>query len=248
MVTQVKSEEEINAMRHGGKILSATLQQLQKEIKPGITTDRLNQLADNFIRDHGGLPTFLNYKGFPASLCVSVNDEIVHGIPGSRVIKDGDVVGLDLGVTYHEMITDAAVTVAVGETADLAKKLLNATKKALEVAINSLKNGIRIGDLGAAIEEIIEKNGFCVVEPLCGHGVGHQLHEDPSILNYGTKGTGQVLKSGMTVAIEPIASVSSSDMKIADDGWTCLTTDGSLAAQFEHTALITDDGAEILTV
>lgn len=248
MLTRIKTETEIIAMQHSGKILSETLSQLEKEIRPGLATERLDQIANSFIRDHGATPTFLGYQGFPASLCVSINDEIVHGIPGAKEIKDGDVVGLDLGVTYHQMITDAAVTVGVGEISDAAKNLITTTKQALDVAINSLKNGIKIGDIGAIIEGTIKAGGLRVVEPLCGHGVGHDLHEDPTIFNFGVLGSGPTLKSGMTVAIEPIASISSSDMKIATDGWTCLTTDGSLAAQFEHTVLIKDQGAQILTV
>lgn len=248
MMTQIKTPLEIEAMRQSGKILSATLKMLERETREGITTKQLDKLAEEMIRDHGATPSFLGYQGFPASLCVSINEEIVHGIPSQRVVKPGDLVGLDLGATYKSMITDSAVTVPIGQISDQAKKLLKATKRALMASIDVVKNGIRTGDIGSVIEGIIHQAGFCVVESLCGHGVGHQVHEDPSILNYGTRGTGQTLKSGMTFAIEPCISVASTEMVLADDGWTCLSADGSLSAQFEHTILITDQGAEILTV
>lgn len=248
MMTQIKTPQEIEAMRQSGKILSATLRMLENEIRDGMTTGQLDKLAEQMIRDHGAKPSFLGYQGFPASLCVSINEEIVHGIPGERVVKNGDIVGLDLGATYKGMITDSAVTVPIGQVSAQANKLLEATKKALMTGIDVVKDGVRIGDIGAVIEDVIYRAGFCVVESLCGHGVGHQVHEDPSILNYGTRGTGQMLKSGMTIAIEPCISISSKEMVLAKDDWTCLSRDGSLSAQFEHTVLVTNQGAEILTV
>lgn len=247
MQTKVKTEEELAAMRQGGSVLAATLRMLKAETKPGISTDSLDKLADTMIRDHGMKPSFLGYQGFPASLCVSVNDELVHGIPSNRIIESGDIVGLDLGVTNEGMITDSAITVPVGQISPQAKSLLNATEQALMKAIDVVSDGMRVGDIGYVVSTHIKQAGFCVVETLCGHGVGRQVHEEPSIFNIGNRGTGQVLKAGMTIAIEPCIAVSTTEIVLGADGWTCLSDDGSLTAQFEHTVLITKTGSEILT-
>lgn len=248
MKTQIKTPEEIENMRHSGRILGEILQIVAAATKPGVTTAQLDAIAAEELKKRQANAAFLGYNGFPASICISVNNEIVHGIPGSRVVQEGDLVGLDFGVEYKGMITDSAVTVAVGEISPVAKKLLTYTQKALNDAIAILKDGVRVGSIGAQIEATLEEGGLKVIDALGGHGVGHTVHEDPFIANFGTKGTGQALKAGMTIALEPIASLSTHETYLADDGWTYVTEDGSLSAQFEHTILITEDGAEILTL
>lgn len=248
MKTQVKTAVEIANMRTSGQILAEILHIVAAATVPGVTTKQLDEIAARELKNRGAKAAFLGYQGFPASICISVNDEIVHGIPGQRVIKEGDLVGLDFGVSYEGMITDSAVTVAVGEITKNAQRLLDYVQRALSAGIGVLKDGVRVGDIGAAIEEQLVAGNLKVIESLGGHGVGHIVHEDPIILNFGTKGTGEVLKAGMTIALEPIASLGTHDAELAQDGWTYLTEDGSLSAQFEHTILITQDGAEILTL
>lgn len=249
MQTKVKTAAEINAMRESGRLLATVLATLKEAIQPGMTTMDLNDLAKRELRGTGGTPTFLGMYGFPEVLCVSVNDEVVHGIPSSkRVIKNGDIVSMDFGVTYDGMITDAATSVIVGEpknkqVADLVKN----TQAALMSGISVLKHGVRTGDIGFAVEQVLNRGGYGIVRDLVGHGVGHELHEEPNIPNQGRKGTGQVLKSGMTIAIEPMATLGDFKVFIDVDGWTVKTNDRSLAAHFEHTVLITDSGYEILT-
>ncbi len=247
MKTQVKSAEEIANIRQSGAILAAVLEHLEDVVRPGMTTKQIDDiaLAETIKRD--GQPAFLGYDGYPANICVSVNDEVVHTIPSQRIIKNGDIVGLDYGVIYKGMITDSAITIAVGQVSHVATRLLEGTSRALDQAIDIIKDGVRVGDIGAVIEAELKSHGLAVVEGLSGHGVGHQVHEDPSIPNFGTRGTGQVLRAGMTIAVEPIASIGQGKIYLADDGWTYKTVDGSLAAQFEHTILITGDGAEVLT-
>jgi methionyl aminopeptidase len=248
MMTKVKKAEEILAMREGGGMLAGVLRLLEKELKPGMTTKDLSEIAKAEIRRLGGQPTFLVQYGFPDVLCVSVNDEVVHGIPGSRLINEGDLVGMDFGVTYKGMITDGAITVIAGKP--LSKKderLVLKTKEALLKGIDNLKDGIKVGTLAAAIQSVLEKEGFGIVRDLVGHGVGHELHEDPNIPNYGSKDTGPVLRAGMTIAIEPMATQGAEKVLIGPDKWTVITADGSRAAHFEHTVLITEAGAEILT-
>lgn len=248
MKTQIKTPEEIENMRHSGRILGEILQIVAAATKPGVTTAQLDAIAAEELKKRQANAAFLGYNGFPASICISVNNEIVHGIPGSRVVQEGDLVGLDFGVEYKGMITDSAVTVAVGEISPVAKKLLTYTQKALNDAIAILKDGVRVGSIGAQIEATLEEGGLKVIDALGGHGVGHTVHEDPFIANFGTKGTGQALKAGMTIALEPIASLSTHETYLAEDGWTYVTEDDSLSAQFEHTILITENGAEILTL
>lgn len=250
MKTQVKTPQEIENMRISGRILGEILKIVADATLPGVTTKQLDAIAAAELKKRNVKAAFLGYQGFPASICISVNDEIVHGIPGGRVVQDGDLVGLDFGVSYEGMITDSAVTVAVGGIDKLdhnAQRLLKYTKRALDAGISVLKDGVRVGDIGAAIEEQLKAGNLKVIESLGGHGVGHVVHEDPIIMNFGTKGTGQTLKAGMTIALEPIASLSTHDAELAPDEWTYLTADGSLSAQFEHTILITQDGSEILT-
>jgi methionyl aminopeptidase len=248
MKTQVKTPEEITNMRKSGQILGQILQIVAKATVAGITTKELDDIAASELKKRNATAAFLGYNDFPASICISINNGIVHGIPNDTVVKDGDLVGLDFGVTYNGMITDSAVTVAVGEVGADAKRLLKYTNQALSAAIATLKDGVRVGTIGAAIENELEKGNLQVIDTLGGHGVGHVVHEDPFIANFGTAGTGEALKAGMTIALEPIASLSTHDTFLADDGWTYMTQDGSLSAQFEHTILITQDGAEILTL
>ncbi len=243
----VKTPAEIENMRKSGKILGEILRVLSKAIKAGMKTKELDDLASSELKKHDAEAAFLGYQGFPASLCVSINEEIVHGIPGERVLGEGDIVGLDFGVKYKGMITDGAVTVGVGEVSHPARQLLEDTHDALYDAIAVIKPGIMIGDVSYAIEETLTSTGLSVVEGLSGHGVGRELHEDPEVPNFGRPGTGPKLQAGMTIAVEPMASTGKGKIKIADDGWTVETADGSLAAQFEHTVLVTESGCEILT-
>lgn len=248
MQNKVKTPAEIKAMRDSGRILAAVLDVLRHFIKPGMTTMDLEMKAREELQHLGGYPAFLGYQSYPAVLCVSVNDEVVHGIPGQRVIEEGDIVGMDFGVVINGMITDGAISVIVGKPQSAAdKKLVTTTEKALMAAIAQVKNGAHVGDLAAAAQDVMEKAGLGIVRDLVGHGVGHELHEEPNIPNYGSRGSGPMLKTGMTIAIEPMATLGKYDVFIAPDRWTVKTRDGSKAAHFEHTVLVTEKGAEILT-
>lgn len=249
MMTQIKTPQEIAAMRQGGKILATILQYLKAHTTAGMTTLDVDTLAREQLLEHGVRPAFLGYDGFPAAICISVNEEIVHGIPGSRILHDGDVIKYDFGVEHEGLVTDSAISFILGATTNpVAEKLIKATEEALSRAIDVARDGVRVGDLSATIGQTIQKHGFYVQQSLGGHGVGHRVHEEPWIGNDGVAGTGQVLKAGMTIALEPIAAVGTEELVMADDGWTCITGDGSLAAQSEHTILITESGAEILTL
>lgn len=249
MTTRVKSASEITAMRTSGQMLAKVLTVVNDHIKPGLSTMDLSRLADKELRKLGGKPAFKGYEGFPEVLCVSVNSEVVHGIPRTdHVIKEGDIVSCDFGVNYKGMITDAATSVIVGqpiEAKDL--ELVNVTKKALMRGIEAVRDGAHIGDIGAAVQRVLDGAGFGIVREFVGHGVGHEVHEEPGIPNYGQKGTGFQLKAGMTIAIEPMANKGDHAIFIMDDGWTVKTRDGSRSAHFEHTVLVTEDGYEILT-
>ncbi len=248
MYTQVKTADEIAAMRESGRMLATILEELRKIVTPGMNTKDLAEHAKQTLRPLGGQPTFLGYQGFPDVLCVSVNDEVVHGIPRtSTVLKKGDVLSLDFGVTYKGMITDAAITVGVGKLSDKVAKLVSTTEQALQAGIWAVKDDCAIGDIAYAVQTVLEQAHYGIVRDLVGHGVGHELHEDPNIPNYGHKGTGKHLQAGMTIAIEPMATLGDYPVKTDADGWTIRTTDGSLAAHFEHTILVTAQGAEILT-
>jgi methionyl aminopeptidase len=249
MFTRVKTEAEIAAMRESGRMLATVLEELRKVVSPGQSTKELADIAAKELRSLGGKPAFLGYQGFPDVLCVSVNDEVVHGIPRKdKIIQDGDIVSLDFGVTYNGMITDAAISVLAGssEQPDRAK-LMQITKESLSAGIKKVKAGVRTGDIAQAVQEVLDKHNYGIVRDLVGHGVGHQVHEDPNIPNYGKKGQGERLQSGMTIAIEPMATLGSYGISVDLDGWTIRTQDGSLAAHYEHTVLITENGAEILT-
>lgn len=249
-----KSELEIERIRISGRILSAVLDRLEQLLEPGVTTQELDRLARKELMALGGKAPFLNYvpgvgtPPFPAVICISVNDEVVHGIPGGYELRMGDIVGLDFGVEYEGMITDSARTLGVGDISPAAARLLTATKQALDHGIAQALSGGRVGDISHAIETRLRAERLGIVKELSGHGVGHSLHEEPLILNYGKAGRGSVLRTGMTIAIEPMATLGSAEIMIDDDDWTIRTVDGSLAAQFEHSVLITAEGPEILTM
>lgn len=249
MFTRVKTPQELEAMREGGHILATVLQVVKKQIEPGKTTKQLAVTAAQEVRKLGGVPTILGYQGFPDVICISINEEVVHGIPSeARIIKSGDIVSLDFCVTYKGLVTDAALSVIVGEPT-LAKHsdLLVNTEKALMVGINTVQEGVHTGDIGAAIERELTRHKYGIVRDMVGHGVGDSMHEDPNVPNYGKVGTGPKLSGGMTIAIEPMATLGAERVYIGPDGWTVLTWDGSWAAHFEHTIAVTDDGAEIMT-
>jgi methionyl aminopeptidase len=241
----IKSSDEIATMRKCGKILVGVLDRLQSEIKPGIRTGQLDIIMAEESEKRGVVPSFKDYRGFPANLCVSVNDEIVHGIPGERVLEEGDIVSLDAGVTLDGFCTDAAITVGVGPISKEAEKLVSVTQGALKSAVAKAICGARICDISAAIQRHVEPNGFSVVREYTGHGVGRDLHEEPQIPNF-VAGKGVTLRNGMTLAIEPMVNAGDWRTRVADNGWTVLTADGSLSAHFEHTIAITDGEAEIL--
>lgn len=254
-MAKIKTAEEIALLRESGKRLGNVLQELKKAIAPGVTTKDIDILAEKLIRAGGDTPPFLNYtphgarRAFPASLCVSVNEEIVHGIPSQeRFIKDGDIVSIDLGLNHKGMITDSALTVAVGEVSGKIAKLLEQTELSLFAGIKAVRVGGRIGDIGAAIEAVAKRHGYGIVRELGGHGVGHKVHEEPYVPNYGSKGNGPIIKSGMVLAIEPMFMLGGEDILSMPDGYTIVTKDGSLSAHFEHTIAITDDGVEIITL
>lgn len=243
-----KSNQEIKAIRASGRLLGSVLERLSDAIEPGMTTEDLNQLAKDQLRGTGGTPAFLGYQGFPGAVCVSVNDEVVHGIPGPRKLESGDIVGMDFGVIYDGMITDSAITVIVDEPKNSRhRELVDTTKKALEEGIKTIKHGSKVGDIGAAVQAVLEPKKFGIVRDLVGHGVGHELHESPNIPNYGKFGTGPELKNGMTIAVEPMATLGTHKVYVDTDGWTIKTHDDSVAAHFEHTILVTQDGFEVLT-
>lgn len=249
MVTRVKTAQEQAAMRSSGKMLATVLALLKERLAVGMSTKELAQLAAAELAALGGKPSFLGYQGFPDVICISVNDEVVHGIPKAKtIIKDGDIVGLDFGVTYDGMITDAAISVIAGRPKQQGHiRLVKRTEEALEAGIAAVHDQVRTGDIGASIEAALEAYNYGIVRDLVGHGVGHQVHEDPNIPNYGRAGSGPWLSKGMTIAIEPMVTLGSDQVFIAPDGWTVKTVDGSRSAHFEHTVLITDSGAEILT-
>jgi methionyl aminopeptidase len=254
MKNRVKTPAEIERLRVSGRMLAEVLAVLSAQLEPGQTTGYLGDLATKELSALGGKSAFLGYqidpqvRPFPAVICISVNDEIVHGIPGPRVIEAGDLVGLDFGVNYEGMITDGAVTVAAGgQVTPAAERLLAATREALMLGIEQVQPGGRVGDISAAVERRLRRDKLGVIRELSGHGVGHEVHEDPLILNYGRPGTGSRLVAGMSIAIEPMATLGKSGIYMDADGWTIKTEDGSLSSQFEHTVLVTENGFEVLT-
>lgn len=246
MIT-IKSEKEIELMRHAGKLVSLTHQYLKPYIKSGITPLELDSLAEEFIRSHDAIPTCKGYEGFPNSLCISINDEVVHGIPDKRKIKNGDIVTIDMVIGYHGYQADAAWTYAVGNINSQKQYLMKHTEKALYEGIKMVKEGIRVGDISHAIEVYATKYHLGIVKELVGHGIGSDMHEDPEIPNYGKEGTGPKLKAGMVICIEPMLNLGSPRIGILDNDWTIVTEDGSPSAHYEHTVLVTKEGYEILT-
>ncbi|MSU60506.1 MAG: type I methionyl aminopeptidase [Candidatus Staskawiczbacteria bacterium] len=243
----IKTPEEIKVMAEGGKILATVLKEIEKMAVAGITTLELDRAAEALILEHGAKPAFKGYEGFPYSLCASVNDVIVHGYPSDYKLKDGDIVGLDLGVLWKGYNTDMAVTVAVGEIDYETKRLINVTKTALRMGIKKARAGVTTGDIGNTIQRYIEDQGFGIVRDLCGHGIGKNVHEDPQVPNYGQRHKGTKLEAGMVICIEPMITMGSHVIKRAKDGYGFATKDGSLAAHFEHTLSIGNDGARVLT-
>ena len=244
----IKSRREMQAMERAGAIVGSTLSLLKTSVEPGITTGELNRIADRHIRSHGAIPTFIGYQGFPAAICASVNEEIVHGIPGKRVLKEGDIIKMDVGATIDGFIGDAAISVAVGEVSEAALNLMSDTESSLMAGIAAAQPGNRIGDIGAAVQGYAEPLGYGVVRQFVGHGVGRFLHEDPQVPNYGEPGKGVLLRPGMCICIEPMLNLGTHDAQILDDDWTVVTADGALSAHFEHTLAITQDGPKILTL
>ena len=241
----LKTNEEIELMRESN--LGMTLGEMAKWVAPGITTLKLDKIAEEFIRDHGAVPGFLGYGGFPNSLCISVNENVVHGIPSSYVLRDGDIVSIDCGAVKNGFNGDSAYTFCVGEVAEETKALLKATKESLYIGIENAVEGKRIGDIGSAIQIYCEGKGYSVVRELCGHGVGKALHESPEVPNYGRRGTGPVLKNGMCIAIEPMINLGSRNIVVERDGWTVRTRDRKPSAHFEHTVAICGGKADILS-
>lgn len=244
----IKTPEEIQIMRQGGKKLADIVRQVGLAAKEGVTTQELEDLTLELIEKTGGYPAFKGFKGYPCAACISVNSEVVHGIPSPKtVIKNGDIVDIDIGLQYKGYYTDMSKTYAVGKISRETKKLINVTKKCLDLGIKQIKPGNLISDISKAIENHAEKNGFSVVKDLVGHGVGKAVHEDPQVPNYYTPSANIELKSGMTIAIEPMINVGTSDVEVLDDGWTVVTVDRQLSAHFEHTVAVTGDGHEVLT-
>lgn len=249
----IKTKKEIDFIRESCRIVAETLQLLKSNVNEGVSTIELDQIAEDYIRSNDAVPAFKGYSqgglpGFPGSVCTSLNNAVVHGIPGNLKLQEGDIVSLDIGVLKNNFYGDAAITVAVGKISDEKKKLMEVTEKSLYLGIEQAKNGNKVHDISFVVQEYVERNGFSVVRDLCGHGVGKLLHEDPAVPNFGKKGTGSKLKNGMTIAIEPMVNAGTYNVITGSDGWTVLTADGSPSAHFEHTILIQDDSPEILTV
>ncbi len=244
----IRSQREIEQLKKSNVIVAEVFEKLRGLIKPGITTKELDQVAEEHILSRGARPAFKGYRGFPATLCISINDEVVHGIPGQRRLKEGDIVSLDAGVNYLGYFGDAAITFPVGEVDAEGKRLLDVTEKALYIGIEKAKMGNRLFDISYAIQSWVESHGFSVVRDFVGHGIGRELHEEPQIPNFGTPHQGPRLGKGMVFALEPMVNEGTHEVRVLSDGWTVVTADGKRSAHFEHTIAITDDGAEILSV
>ncbi len=248
----IKTKKEIDKIRRSNEIVAETLQLVKSYVREGVTTKELDKIAEDYILSNDATPAFKGYSQggslvFPGTICASVNEEVVHGIPGDKVLSNGDIISIDIGVIKDRYYGDAAITVAVGEISEEKKRLMEVTEKSLYLGIEQAKVGNTIGDISAAVQEYVESNGFSVVRALCGHGVGKKLHEDPQIPNYGKRGTGPKIKNGMTLAIEPMVNTGTYEVIIANDGWTVLTKDGLPSAHFEHTIAIINGKPEILS-
>ncbi|MFY9228428.1 MAG: type I methionyl aminopeptidase [Candidatus Microsaccharimonas sp.] len=248
MVQKQKTEAEIQAMREGGKILATIFDGLKAQVQPGVSELELDSWVEKEIARLGAIATYKTSEvNFPNVICISTNDQIVHGIPTEYVLQKGDIVSFDLVITYKGMKTDSAFTMVVGEPNGVQKHLINATERSLYAGIDAIKGPVRIGDIGAAVEKVLNEAKLGIVRELVGHGVGHEMHEAPEVPNYGRKGSGELLTPGDTIAIEPMATLGGEKIRVEDDKWTISTRDGSMAAHFEHTVLVTEDGVEILT-
>jgi len=243
----LKSKEDLEMMGKAGKILARIMQNLQKFINAGISTRQINQLAEELVRQQNVIPAFKGYKGFPATTCTSVNEEIVHGIPNERILKEGDIISLDLGINYKGYFSDIAVTLAVGRVNSRIKKLIEVTQKALSEGIRYTQIDNHVSDISYAIQNYVEKYGFSVVRQFVGHGIGKNLHEEPEVPNFGRPHQGPLLKKGMVLAIEPMVNMGTWESEILDNGWTAVTKDNMPSAHFEHTVAVTENGPEILT-
>jgi len=243
----LKSPREIELMKEAGLIVWEVHQELAKAVAPGVTTGELDDLAEEMIRKAGGIPSFKGYHGYPGSICASINEEVVHGIPGKRRLKEGDVIAIDLGVTYKGYVGDSAYTHGVGKVSPEVQRLLDVTRVSLEKAIEQCYPGKRLGDVGHAVQSYVEAQGFGVVRDFVGHGIGASMHEDPQVPNFGAPGTGKELKPGMVIAIEPMVNMGTWEVKVLADKWTVVTLDKGYSAHFEHTVAITDTGPVILT-
>ncbi|MCZ7663378.1 MAG: type I methionyl aminopeptidase [Thermoleophilia bacterium] len=243
-----KSAAEIEKIARAGKVVRGCLDALRAAVAPGVATRDLDRLAEDYIRSHGGVPTFKGYRGFPGSICTSPNDMVVHGIPGVTRLKEGDILGLDVGVTLEDFIADAAITVPVGEIGEGAGELLRVTEESLYKGIERCRAGNRVGDISHAVQEHVEAHGYSVVRSLVGHGVGRSMHEDPQVPNFGPSGKGPRLSVGVVLAIEPMINMGGYDVEVGADGWSIYTKDGSLSGHFEHTVAVTENGPRILTV
>jgi methionyl aminopeptidase len=244
----MKSPREIEIMRRGGKITARVLQMLLEKARPGMTTRELDRLAERGIREQGGVPTFKGYNGFPASICASVNNQVVHGIPGDYVLKEGDLLSVDIGTTFEGYVSDSAASIGVGNVSKDASELMRVTQECLMIGIAQMQAGNRLQDIGHAIQQHAEGHGYGVVRTLVGHGIGRQMHEEPQVPNYGKAGQGVVLRPGLCLAIEPMITQGTHQVETLKDGWTVVTGDGKLAAHFEHTVALTEEGPRILTL
>jgi len=243
----IKSEQEIERMKTANRLVMATLIKLKEMVKPGLNIMRLEEKAEEMARKSGGIPAFKGYNGYPASLCLSINEVVVHGIPHNRILKNGDIIGIDYGILLDGFYGDAAITVPVGEISKEALKLINTTREALYEGMKNARPGKKLGDISFAVQSYVEKNGFSVIREFTGHGIGKNLHEDPPIPNFGRSGTGIPIEKGMTFAIEPMVSMGSYEVEVLSDGWTTITKDKTLSAHFEHTIAVTENGPEILS-
>lgn len=247
MSISIKSDREIASMRQAGRIVAEVLKILAEQVKPGLKTKELDVIAVTEIEKRGAISSFWKYRGYPAHLCVSVNDEIVHGIPGERILKEGDIVSLDLGAIYEGFHGDSAITVGVGKVSEAARKLMATAEGALKAGISAALGGKRLGDISVAIQHYAESRGYNVVKEYTGHGIGREMHEDPQVPNFGEPHTGPILRKGMTLALEPMVNIGGSRTRLGEDRWTVYTADGSLSAHFEHDIAITDGAAEVLS-
>ncbi|MDP3142808.1 MAG: type I methionyl aminopeptidase [Candidatus Omnitrophota bacterium] len=244
---EIRSKEEIEKLRQAGKVLAEIVAKLKPSIKAGIATQEIDRIAEELIKKSKAIAAFKGYRGFPANICISINEEIVHGIPSERVIRDGDLVGLDIGINLNGFFSDTAFTAAIGKISSQEKKLIDTARKSLEAGISKVKVNNRLGDVSAAIQQVVEAQGFSVVRDFVGHGIGKKMHEDPEIPNFGQAHQGPILKEGMVLAIEPMVNMGTWEAEILPNGWTAVTKDKKPSVHFEHTVALTDKGPEVLT-